>query len=139
MGSCGHISLRQAINAAAFEMTYNAFLERPALTKFMVIPHYAYLILKMLGPNGVILIKGDIKRAYNCDRESCEMTNALVAFVEHQNLKKAMAESPPDPIVPESNTSKLSIQLEGKLSKTILLSSSDPSKVTHVGNDLDPK
>jgi hypothetical protein len=117
MGSCGHISLRQAINAAAFEMTYNAFLERPALTKFMVIPHYAY----------------------NCDRESCEMTNALVAFVEHQNLKKAMVESLPDPIVPESKTSKLSIQLEGKLSKTILLSPSDPSKVTHVGNDLDPK
>jgi hypothetical protein len=24
-----------------FEMTYNAFLERLALTKFMAIPHYA--------------------------------------------------------------------------------------------------
>jgi hypothetical protein len=48
-------------------MAYNAFLERPALIKFMVIPHYAYLVLKMSGPNGVISIKGDVKRAYDCD------------------------------------------------------------------------
>jgi hypothetical protein len=26
---------------------YNAFLGRPALSKFMAIPHYAYLVLKM--------------------------------------------------------------------------------------------
>jgi hypothetical protein len=48
-------------------MAYNAFLERLALIKFMVIPHYAYLVLKMSRPNGVISIKGDVKRAYDCD------------------------------------------------------------------------
>jgi hypothetical protein len=42
---------------ADFETAYNAFLGRPAITKFMVIPHYAYLVLKMSGPNGVISIK----------------------------------------------------------------------------------
>jgi hypothetical protein len=46
---------------ADFEMTYNAFHERPALTKFMVIPHYAYLVFKMSDANGVISIKGDAK------------------------------------------------------------------------------
>jgi hypothetical protein len=35
---------------ANFEMTYNTFLGRPALTNFMVIPHYAYLVLKMTTP-----------------------------------------------------------------------------------------
>jgi hypothetical protein len=39
-------------------MVYNAFLVRLILTKFMAIPHYAYSILKMPGPNGVISIKG---------------------------------------------------------------------------------
>jgi hypothetical protein len=34
---------------ADFEMTYNVFLKRPMLTKFMAIPHYAYLVLKMSG------------------------------------------------------------------------------------------
>jgi hypothetical protein len=63
-------------------MAYNAFLERPALTKFMVIPHYAYLVLKMSSPNGVISIKGDIKKAYDCNGESCEMADAQVASIE---------------------------------------------------------
>jgi hypothetical protein len=52
---------------ADFEMAYNAFLRRLALTKFMVIPHYTYLVLKMPEPNGVIFIKGDVKCAYDCD------------------------------------------------------------------------
>jgi hypothetical protein len=50
---------------ADFEMAYNTFLRRLTLTKFMTIPHYAYLVLKMLGPNDVIFVKGDVKRAYD--------------------------------------------------------------------------
>jgi hypothetical protein len=41
---------------ADFEMAYNSFLGRSTLTKFMVILHYAYLVLKMTGPRGVISI-----------------------------------------------------------------------------------
>jgi hypothetical protein len=48
---------------ADFEMAYNAFLEMPALTKFMVIPRYAYLNLKMPGSNSVISIKGGVSNA----------------------------------------------------------------------------
>ena len=39
---------------ANFDSSYHAILGRPALAKFMVIPHYPYLLLKMLGPNGVL-------------------------------------------------------------------------------------
>jgi hypothetical protein len=86
----------------------------PALSKFMVIPHYAYLVLKMPRPRGVISITGVIKQAFDCDRESCEMGDRLTASVELQELKQALAESPPpsDPVMPEANTSKTSIQLE---------------------------
>jgi hypothetical protein len=52
---------------ADLEMAYNAFLGRPTLTKFMAIPHYAYLVLKMPDSNRVIAIKGDIKQVYDCD------------------------------------------------------------------------
>jgi hypothetical protein len=48
----------------------------------MAIPHYTYLVLKMPGPNGVISVNGDIKQAYDCDKESCEMTDALLASIE---------------------------------------------------------
>jgi hypothetical protein len=67
---------------ADFETAYNAFLGQPALTKFMAIPHYAYLVLKMLGPHGVIAVKGDVKRAYDWDMESCEMTNRLTTSIK---------------------------------------------------------
>jgi hypothetical protein len=61
-----------------FEIAYNTFLGWLALSKFMAIPHYAYLVLKMLGLHGVISIRGNIKWAFDCDRESCEMADRLV-------------------------------------------------------------
>ena len=33
----------------------------------MDVPHYAYLKMKMSGPNGVIMISGDLQNAYKCD------------------------------------------------------------------------
>jgi hypothetical protein len=122
-----------------FETTYNAFLGRPILTKFIAVPHYAYLVLKMPGPNGIISIRGDVKHAYDYDRESCETADRLLASTELQELKMALAESHPDPIMPEAKTSMVSIQLKDNLSKTVPLSLDEPSKVTHVGNSLDPK
>jgi hypothetical protein len=103
----------------------------------MAIPHYAYLVLKLLGPHGVISIRADVKRAYHCNRESCKVVDRLTAFVELQDLKKALDESPPDSVMPEANTSKMCIQPEDLLSKTIPLSMEEPSKVAHVGNNLD--
>jgi hypothetical protein len=49
---------------------------------FMAIPHYAFLVLKMPGLRGVISIRGDIKRAFDCDRESCETADRLLASIE---------------------------------------------------------
>jgi hypothetical protein len=76
-------------------MVYNAFLKWVALTKFMAIPHYAYLILKMPGPHGVISIRGDVKCAYDCDKESYETIDRLTTATELQELEKAEAEPPP--------------------------------------------
>jgi hypothetical protein len=39
-----------------FRGTYHAVLGRPCYTKFMVVPNYTYLKLKMPGPNGVITV-----------------------------------------------------------------------------------
>jgi hypothetical protein len=75
-----------------FETTYNAFLGRLALTKFMVIPHHTNLVLKMAGLHGVISIRWDVKHAYDCDRESCEIADRLTTSVELQELKKVLPE-----------------------------------------------
>jgi hypothetical protein len=107
----------------------------------MAIPHYAYLVLKMPGPHGVISIKGHIKHTYDYDRESYEMADRLTTSAEIQELKKSLAESPPpqDLFMPEAKTSKMSIQLEDSLSKTVPLSMEEPSKVDHMQNSLDLK
>jgi hypothetical protein len=106
---------------------------------FMTIPHYAYLVLKLPRPRGVIFIRGDVKRAFDYDKESSEIADRLTASTELQELKEALAESPPDPIMPEAKTSKMSIQPEDTLNKMIPLSMEESSMVAHVGNNLDPK
>jgi hypothetical protein len=96
---------------ADFETVYNAFIGRLALTKFMAIPHYAYLVQKMPEPCGVISNRGDVKQAYDCDKESCEMVNRLTSSTELWELKESLAESPPppDPVIPNSKASKAPI------------------------------
>jgi hypothetical protein len=40
---------------------YHAILGRPAFSRFMAVPHYTYLILKMPGPKGIITVKGSFE------------------------------------------------------------------------------
>ena len=39
-----------------FHGTYHAILGRPCYAKFMAIPNYTYLKLKMSGPRGIIIV-----------------------------------------------------------------------------------
>jgi hypothetical protein len=57
---------------ADFNSSYHAILSRPALAKFMAVPHYVYLLLKMPGKTGVLTLHGDLKKSYNCDQEVIE-------------------------------------------------------------------
>ncbi|XP_071678275.1 uncharacterized protein [Lolium perenne] len=53
-----------------WESQYHAILGRPAYAKFMDVPHYAYLKLKMPGNNGTnIIVYGSFSRSDNCDHE----------------------------------------------------------------------
>jgi hypothetical protein len=42
---------------------YHALLGRPALAKFMAVPHYAYLKMKLPGPRGVITFSGNFRKS----------------------------------------------------------------------------
>ena len=48
---------------------YHAILGHPTFARFMAVLHYAYLKLKMPGPNGVITVSGNFQRSDSCDRE----------------------------------------------------------------------
>src|SRR5438876_11131005 len=78
-----------SFEVADFEMTYHAILERPALTKFMVVPHYTYMVLKLPGPNGIITLCGDVRRSYNYEQESCTLAENLQAKAEQNSIQLA--------------------------------------------------
>jgi hypothetical protein len=42
------------IEVEDFVTSYHAILGRPAIAKFMAVPHYTYLVLKMPSPSGVL-------------------------------------------------------------------------------------
>jgi hypothetical protein len=60
-----------------FRGTYHAVLGRPCYAKFMAVPNYTYLKLKMPGPNGVITIGSTYRHVYECDVECVEYAEAL--------------------------------------------------------------
>jgi hypothetical protein len=42
-------------------LQYHTILGGPAFARFMAVPHYAYLALKISGPKGVIKVKGNFE------------------------------------------------------------------------------
>jgi hypothetical protein len=54
---------------ADFETSYHAILGRLAIAKFMAVPHYTYLVLKMPSPAGVLSLQGDLKISQTATRK----------------------------------------------------------------------
>jgi hypothetical protein len=77
---------------ADFETSYHAILGRPALAKFMAIPHYPYLYLKMPGPNGVLSLRGDLKRAFDCDVQAIQIAAKAQATNRREEFTTVTAE-----------------------------------------------
>ena len=48
----------------------------------------------MPGPAGVIMLRGHAKRAYKCDRESCDMADIMIASLKLAKELQSAIESP---------------------------------------------
>jgi hypothetical protein len=57
---------------ADFVSSYHTILGKTALAKFMAMPHYVYMLLKMPGKIGVLTFRGDLNKFYDCDQEAIE-------------------------------------------------------------------
>ena len=79
-----------------FHGTYHAILGHPCYVKFMAVPKYNYLKLKMSGPCGVITIGTSFQRTYECKVECCEHAMAIIASKELVAIRKDVAEEAPD-------------------------------------------
>ena len=61
-----------------FPGSYHAILGRPCYAKFMVIPNYTYLKLKMPGPNDIITVCSTFSHAFTCDRKHFELVTMVI-------------------------------------------------------------
>ena len=118
-------------------MAYHAILGRPALAKFMAIPHYTYMVLKMPAPKGVITLRGDVKRSFTCEQESCELAQTLQAIAKLDQIQLE-ATTVQEEDVPAKKATKSGIQPDAETT-TIQLDPSDQTKTALVGTGLDSK
>ena len=76
-----------------FAGSYHAILGRPCYAKFMAIPNYVYLKLKMPGPKGIITVGTSYQHAYQVEVECCEHVAKLVATEELLVIQKELKEA----------------------------------------------
>ena len=62
---------------AYFDTTYHTILGRPALTKFMAVPHYVYLVLKIPMEQGVLTLRTNVSTTYECKREGLAIAKVM--------------------------------------------------------------
>ena len=80
-----------------FRGTSHAIIGRPCYAKFMAIPNYTYLKLKMPGPKGVITVSSSYEHAYECDVECIEYGEAIENSTELASKLEALAAEAPEP------------------------------------------
>ena len=111
---------------------YHAILGRPTFVHFMAVRHYAYLMLKMSGPKGVITVRGDFQRSDNCDREFSRISESFgmqqqleeLSLGNDKTLFPASQKPAPDASFSTTDDTRAHQVHPTDASKTVLVSSS---------------
>jgi hypothetical protein len=117
-----------------FRGTYHVVLGKTCYAKFVVVPNYTYLKLKMPGPKGIITVGSTYRHAYECDMECVEYAEAIAeseALIA--DLDCLSKEAP--------NAKRHAGNFEpAEAVKTVSLDpSNDADKQVRIGSELDPK
>nr|XP_034580817.1 uncharacterized protein LOC117844160 [Setaria viridis] len=126
---------------ADFKTSYHTIIGRPALAKFMAIPHYVYLLPKMLGPKGELSLRGDLRRSYECDMEAVEIAMTTQVPSSMQQVFTASKKLTPAELkILENKSGATKVKLANdKDFKANDLETGDSSKTALIGTRLDPK
>jgi len=117
-----------------FRGTYHAIIGRLGYAKFMAIPNYTNLKLKMPRPKGVITVSSSYEHAYECDVKCVEYGEAVENSIELTSKLEALAAEAPEPkchegsFEPAEGTKKIPLDPNGSDGKVLTISA-----------DLDPK
>jgi hypothetical protein len=126
---------------ANFESSYHAILGRLALAKFMAVPHYVYLLLKMPGRSGVLTLRGDLKKSYDCNQEAIQYAStSRVPDASGEVLTAAQQLSQAELDILTKKASQSSVKSTGDVAlKSIQLQEGDSSKTDIIGAGLGDK
>jgi hypothetical protein len=117
-----------------FRGTYHAVLGRPCYAKFMAVPNYTYLKLKMPGPKGIITIGSTYRHAYECDVECVECAEAIAESEALIADLDCLSKEAPDAKRHAGNFEPV------EAVKSVPLDpSNDAGKKVRIGSELDPK
>jgi len=111
-----------------FRGTYHAIIGRPGYAKFMAIPNYTYLKLKMPGPKGVITVSSSYEHAYECDVECVEYGEAVENSTVLASKLEALAAEAPEPkchvgsFEPAEGTKKIPLDPNNSNGKVLTIS-----------------
>jgi hypothetical protein len=121
-----------------FKSTYHVIFGHPAFHNFHARPCYIYNQLKMLGPNGIIIVYGSFRKAKEC--EDGEAAFAEVVFFGEE-FKESHAATDPA----EMPASKQEVSASPPTFKSIVdtkqveLVAGNAAKTTSIGTKLSPK
>ncbi|XP_066320527.1 uncharacterized protein [Miscanthus floridulus] len=112
--------------------SYHTILGRPCYAKFMAIPNYTYLKLKMRRPNGIITVSSAFSHAFTCDREHYELATTVVNSFELPRLRESSA-----PAVLDCNKPTSSMTFHPlKETKVVGIDPTDPAKTVRIRTQL---
>jgi hypothetical protein len=99
-----------SFEVADFQSSYHAILGRPMLARFMAIPHYTYLVLKMPAPCGVLNIYDDLLVSFKCDNEALEIATTNACFgASAVMVAEAKKVAPTDLTIPEQKRTETAL------------------------------
>ena len=112
--------------------SYHAILGRPCYAKFMAIPNYTYLKLKMLGLNGIITISSAFLHAFTCDPEHYKLATVVINSSELPWLGELSTLAVPNCNKPTSSTAFCPLEE----TKAVGIDPTDPIKTVQIGTQL---
>ena len=123
------------------ESPYHALLGRPALAKFMAVPHYAYLKMKMPSSKGILTVSGDYRKSSACAAESSRLAESLVIAAEKRLLDRVVAMAGKQPeLSPDPKESEAEGSFKpARETKKIPLDPEHPERYAVMGTGLDSK
>jgi hypothetical protein len=103
---------------------YHAILGQPMFLRFIAVPHYTYLVLKMPGPRGIITLKGSFELSDLWDKEFHKMAQTFGMTAEYGQLNGKIGSA-------TATTTKQPKENHAELeTKKLRVQASDPKEAT---------